>query len=213
VTRIADLSADPPAGLARLADAIRVYFDAAVAPYWPRMSTLLDREVLIGARRMAGDGVHGLLNQLNPYVRLVDDTLRVDLFSTSGTVRLDGSGLLLVPTVFGGPRIFTNLGTYGQPVLRYPAGAVGTLWERPNRPADAALGRVLGRTRATLLHELAVPASTTELAGRCDLTAGTVSQHLTALRDAGLVTGYRTGRYLLYARTAAAEALLVGAER
>jgi DNA-binding transcriptional ArsR family regulator len=154
--------------------------------------------------------VHGLLNRFNPHVFLDDDTLHVDLFTKSGAVQLDGHGLLLVPTVFGGPRIFTNLGTYGQPVLRYPASAVATLWERPPAPAGEALSRVLGRTRATLLYELAVPAATTELAERCGLTASTVSQHLTALRDAGLVSPYRVGRFLLYARTSAAEGLLAG---
>ncbi|MFD3681676.1 hypothetical protein [Streptomyces sp. NPDC058613] len=35
-----------------------------------------------------------------------------------------------------------------------------------------------------------------------------MSQHLTALRDAGLVTARRAGRSVLYARTAVAESLL-----
>ncbi|PWU49898.1 hypothetical protein DLJ46_08415 [Micromonospora globispora] len=62
-----------------------------------------------------------------------------------------------------------------------------------------------------MLHELAVPAATTELARRCGLTPGTVFHHLTALRDAGLVGTHRAGRFLLYARTSSAEALIAGA--
>ncbi|MEU1290290.1 helix-turn-helix domain-containing protein [Kitasatospora sp. NPDC005856] len=52
------------------------------------------------------------------------------------------------------------------------------------------------------------PASTTELARRTGLSASAVSQYLTALRDARLVSAHRAGRSVLYARTASAEALL-----
>ena len=37
---------------------------------------------------------------------------------------------------------------------------------------------------------------------------GGFSQHLTALRDAGIVSAHRTGRPVLYARTAVADSLL-----
>ncbi|MFC3502122.1 DUF5937 family protein [Micromonospora krabiensis] len=208
--RLAELYADPTAGLRRLADVVRAYAEAAIGPYWPRMRTLLEREVLLGARRMATDGLHGLLNHLDPYVRLDGDTLHVEHLVRSGAVRLEGRGLLLVPSVFCGPRVWSNFGSPGQPVLRYPARAVATLWERDPLPGRG-LARVLGRTRAALLHELAVPTSTTELAERCRLTPGTVSAHLGALRDAGLVGTHRAGRFVLYARTTAAEALLAAA--
>ncbi|MGI5521247.1 DUF5937 family protein [Micromonospora sp. CA-259024] len=207
-SRLAALYAEPAAELTRLTETIRAYADAAIGPYWPRMRTLLEREVLLGARRMATDGVHGLLNHLDPYVRLEAETLRVDHIAVAGTARLDGRGLLLVPSVFTGPRVWSNFGSPGQPVLRYPARAVATLWERDPAPQGQGLARVLGRTRATLLHELAVPTSTLELADRCGLTSGTVSQHLGALRDAGLVSAHRAGRFVLYARTTAGEALI-----
>ncbi|MFI6260193.1 helix-turn-helix domain-containing protein [Micromonospora zamorensis] len=205
---LAALYADPPSHLDRLAEAIRAYVDAVIAPYWPRMRTLLEREVLLGAQRMATDGVHGLLNHLDPFVRLKADMLSVEHITQSGTVRLDGRGLLLVPSVFNGRRVWSNFGSPGQPVLRFPARAVATLWERDRTPHGHALARVLGRTRAALLHELSVPTSTLELAERCQLTSGTVSQHLGALRDAGLVGTHRVGRFVLYARTTAAEALI-----
>lgn len=210
--RLAALYADPPAGLARLASAVTAYVDAAIAPYWPRMRTLLEREVLVGAGRMAADGVQGLLNQIDRHVFWDNGTLYVDHVTRAGAVDLNGRGLLLVPSVFCGARVWSNLTEQAaQPLLRYPARAVGTLWERGSAPASTALARVLGRTRATLLHELAVPSATTDLARRCDLTAGTVSHHLTALRDAGLVFTRRVGRFLLYARTSSAEALIAGA--
>jgi len=70
---------------------------------------------------------------------------------------------------------------------------------------------LLGRGRARLLHELASPLSTTELARRTGITAGGVSQHLTTLRAAGLVVTHRQGRSLLNTRTEVAEALLAAA--
>lgn len=44
------------------------YVDAAIAPYWPRMRTLLECEVLVGGGRMATHNVQGLLNRIDPYV-------------------------------------------------------------------------------------------------------------------------------------------------
>lgn len=70
---------------------------------------------------------------------------------------------------------------------------------------------MLGRSRTRLLTELDTPASTTELAHRTGLSPAGVSQYLTALRDAGLVSAHRAGRSVLYARTAAAETLLKAA--
>ena len=70
---------------------------------------------------------------------------------------------------------------------------------------------VLGRTRALLPAELAVPASIRDLAGRTGLSAAVVNQHLTALRDAGIVSAHRSGRSVLSMRTAVAESLLAAA--
>ncbi|SCG36564.1 ArsR/SmtB family transcription factor [Micromonospora humi] len=207
--RLAALHADPTAGLARLASVIGDYAAVAIAPYWPRMRSLLEREIMVAAGRMATDGLRGLLDGIDRYVSWDDGTLRVDHLTRAGAVDLGGRGLVLVPSVFAGARVWSNLTERPtQPLLRYPAGAVGTLWERSAAPPSAALARVLGRSRAVLLHELAVPASTTELAGRCGLSAGTISHHLTALRDAGLVGTHRAGRYLLYARTGPSQALI-----
>lgn len=62
-----------------------------------------------------------------------------------------------------------------------------------------------------MLTELETPASTTVLARRTGLSVAGVSQCLTALRDAGLVSAHRVGRSVLYARTAAAAETLLEA--
>jgi DNA-binding transcriptional ArsR family regulator len=203
---------DPLAGLAHLAEIISAYWDVALAPYWPRMLAVLESDVLYRARRLAEGGTQQLLNDLGPQVRWDGDTLYVVNRHFSRAVALEGRGLLLVPSVFVWPRVFAKLDRPWQPTLRYPPRGVAMLWERRDPiERSAGLTAVLGRTRALLLTGLDTPASTTDLARRSGLSAGGVSQHLTALRAAGLVSGHRVGRFVLYARTGVAEALLAAA--
>jgi DNA-binding transcriptional ArsR family regulator len=201
---------DPEAGLLRLTAIIREYWDLLLAPFWPRMLRLLDGDVLYRARRLTEGGTQRLFADLDPQVSWDNDTLRVVNEYFRRQVPLGGRGLLLVPSVFAWPRVFAKLDGPGQPTLRYPPRGVARLWERDRADLPRALAAVLGRSRALLLSELDTPASTTDLALRTGLSAGGVSQHLTALRDAGLVNAYRVGRFVLYARTMVAEALLTG---
>ena len=200
--------ADPHKGLNRLAEEIREFWRAALAPDWPRIQLLLDAEVYARSRRLAEDGAAGLLNDLHEKVRWQGDTLSVSkLYCSADDVR-DGTGLVLVPSVFVWPSVL-SIFAGGVPQLAYPARGVATLWEQRRTTPDA-LGAVLGRGRTRLLAELGAPVSTSDLARRTGMTAGGVSQHLTALRAAGLVATRRQGRSVLNVRTALAEALLSG---
>ncbi|WP_267089567.1 DUF5937 family protein [Streptomyces sp. NBC_00249] len=213
--RLDALREDPRRGLAELADVIEAYWELALAPYWPRMRSLLEGEVLHRARMLAEGGADRLLADLDPAVGWDTDTLSVRHLHGRGARQLDGRGLLLVPSVFAWPRVFSITTPGWQPTLRYPPRGVATLWERRTGAAEplAALAALVGRGRARLLAELDAPASTAELARRTGITAGGVSQHLAVLRSAGLVAGHRTGRYVLYARTEAAEVLLAAPGR
>jgi hypothetical protein len=207
--RLDELRADPAAGLIRLAAEVTDFWRDALAPHWPRIQLLLDAEVFARARRLAEDGAAGLLNDLHAEVRWEGDTLRVAKRYCTAPDVPDGAGLVLVPSVFVWPSVLSVFAG-SVPQLAYPARGVATLWER--RPEDPeALGAVLGRARTRLLVELTAPASTTELARRTGMTAGGVSQQLTALRAAGLVSAHRHGRRVLNVRTALAEALLSSA--
>lgn len=201
------LSADPVAGLARLSSVIEEYWALALEPFWPRIRSLLEGDVLFRARSIATAGAAGLLNDLDPAIRWRDDTLTVAHLNVSDARRLDGRGLVLVPSAFVWPRVASKTSQPWQPVLRYPARGIATLWERGEALVDDALQALLGRSRAGLLTELDAPASTTELAQRTGLTPGGVSQHLAVLRDVGLVTAHRVGRVVLYARTTLGDAL------
>jgi DNA-binding transcriptional ArsR family regulator len=202
------LYTDPVAGLDRLVEEIRAYWDSALAPYWPRILTLLQGDILHRARRLTEGGTDRLFADLDPRIRWDSDTLYVANDNVDRSVRLGGRGLLLVPSVFVWPRVFAKLDPPWQPVLRYAPRGVGVLWESATTAPSAALAGVLGRSRAELLTALDAPASTLDLARRTGLTPGGVSQHLTALKAAGLVSAHRAGRFVLYARTSVAEELI-----
>lgn len=70
-----------------------------------------------------------------------------------------------------------------------------------------ALAALIRQTRAAMLTALAEPCSTTTLARRMSVTPGAVSQHLSVLLDAGMVTRSRIGRLVLYRRTRSGDML------
>ncbi|GAA3393189.1 ArsR/SmtB family transcription factor [Streptomyces roseoviridis] len=195
--------------LDRLCEEIRTYWELALAPYWARIRALLEADVFHRARQVAEHGSARVLSELHETVRWDDGTLRLVRRACALTRDEAGSGLLLVPSAFAWPRVLTRSVAPDPPQLAYPARGVGNLWERrTTSTATEAVAAVLGRSRALLLAELDTPASTTQLAAAFGLSAPAVSQHLVALRNAGLVSAHRSGRSVLYARTTVADALL-----
>jgi DNA-binding transcriptional ArsR family regulator len=195
----------PRRAVERLADALAAYWEVALAPHWPRVRALLEADVLHRARRLTEAGPSAVLADLHPDVRWRDEGLDVAV-AYSTTVELAGRGIVLMPTAFPA-RASAITSSFWQPTVMYPARGVGLLWE-PGAPApSAALSGVLGRGRAAVLLALDAPRTTGEVARRLEITAGGASQHLTALRAAGLVTSARHGRSVLYARSPLADQL------
>ncbi|MFC8825008.1 DUF5937 family protein [Streptomyces sp. NPDC057137] len=209
--RLRALHADPPGRLAKLVEEIETYWELALAPYWARIRAVLDADILHRARMVAEHGAGHLLNDLHASLSWDDDVLRVNGRKQPMTRTSAGAGLLLIPSAFTGPGVRTRTAPPDPPQLAYPARGIGSLWSTRPATRTGALSAVLGRSRALLLTELQTPASTTQLAHRTGLSPAGVSQNLTALKDAGLVSAHRAGRSVLYARTAAAETLLQAA--
>ncbi|MFJ8667795.1 DUF5937 family protein [Streptomyces sp. NPDC093600] len=201
----------PQAALEKVAAEIETFWELALAPYWSRIRQLLEADVFHRARQVAEHGSARVLSELHETVRWDDGTLRLVRRHCALTRDEAGSGLLLIPSVFAWPRVMTRTVSPEPPQLAYPARGVGNLWEPRPAAATDAVAAVLGRSRTLLLTELDTPASTTQLAAFSGLSAAGVSQHLVALRNAGLVTAHRNGRSVLYARTAVADALLAPA--
>ncbi|MFD9613664.1 DUF5937 family protein [Streptomyces sp. NPDC059083] len=206
--RLRALRNDPEGLLAKVTGEIEAYWDLALAPYWARIRTVLDADVLHRSRQAAEHGAGHLLAHLHTSLTWDGNALRMSGRKQPLTRAKAGTGLLLIPSAFTGPGLRTRTTAPDPPQLAYPARGVGTLWQaRPVTRADT-LAAVLGRSRTLLLTELDSPASTTQLAHRTGLSPAGVSQYLTALRGAGLVSAHRAGRSVLYARTTAAETLL-----
>ena len=64
-----------------------------------------------------------------------------------------------------------------------------------------SLANLLGRTRAAVLGLTAVPTSTTAIAHELGQSRSTISQHLSVLREAGLVDARRSDKSVLYSQT------------
>ncbi|MFD8011178.1 DUF5937 family protein [Streptomyces sp. NPDC058955] len=206
--RLSGLRADPAARLAKVAEELETYWEVALAPYWARIRAVLDADVFHRARTLAEHGAGRLFDDLHTSVSWDDNALTLARRKRGMPRRSVGAGLLLIPSAFTGPGLRTRVCPPDPPQLAYPARGVGALWETRPATGARAIAAVLGRSRALLLTELGSPASTTELARRTGLSPAGVSQCLTALRGAGLVSAHRAGRSVLYARTAAAETLL-----
>lgn len=209
--RLSSLHADPASRLAKVVQEVETYWELALAPYWARIRAVLDADVFHRARTIAEHGTGRLFDDLHTTVSWNGDALGLPRRKRDMPRRSAGPGLLLIPSAFTGPGLRTQVRPPDPPQLAYPARGIGTLWESRPATGAAALSSVLGRSRTLLLTELETPASTTELAHRTGLSPAGVSQCLTALRDAGLVSAHRAGRSVLYARTAAAETLLTAA--
>jgi DNA-binding transcriptional ArsR family regulator len=206
--RLADAwLAHPRREVRRLADLLEAYWDRALAPVWPRIGAFLDADIVHRARRLAERGHAGLFADIDPRVEWDDGNLDVQVREHDARIELGGRGLLLMPSAFASTRPWVIDREPWQPTLIYPARGIATLWEEA-APAPESLGRLLGTTRAVVLADVAAPRSTTELARRLSLSAATESHHLSALRDAGLVTARRAGRTVLYVRTPLGDALV-----
>jgi DNA-binding transcriptional ArsR family regulator len=127
-------------------------------------------------------GTEAMLAGFQPFMRRAGDVL-VAPYPVDRDLHLDGRGLLLVPSYFCRRTPLALVDPSLPPVLVYPA------WQ-PEVSRPAAPGRVvalLGRTRAGVLHSVRAPSTTSEIARRLLVSAATASEHLTVLRDAGLV--------------------------
>ncbi|MFB7915548.1 helix-turn-helix domain-containing protein [Streptomyces sp. NPDC056061] len=200
------------ATLDAVTDTLAAYYDVAVSPFLDRMRAVLDADRAWRVHTMAHLGVGAVLAGLHPQVRWEEPVL--ELPGPPGQEQIDfhleGRGLLLSAHIFCGSRPRTLLNEVGTPVLVY-----APVWNlrsdslvaappdtRPH--ASTSLATLLGRTRAVALEALASPAghNTKQIAEILAISPATASEHVTALRDAGLVTSLRQANTVRHTITA-----------
>lgn len=191
----------------RAARALETAWHELLAPDWPQLRAICERDVVHRAGQLSNSGWAAALHGLHPRVRWRDGAIEMMRTAEHRTIPLGGRGLLLVPSVFLWPQVAAHADQPWPATLIYPARGIAALWETPATATPGALAALVGRTRAGLLTALDQPASTTQLARSLGLATGAVGDHLTILHHAGLVTKARTGRSVLYRRTPLGDAL------
>jgi DNA-binding transcriptional ArsR family regulator len=182
------------------------FYQVAIAPYWRRMRSYLAAERAVRGRILLEGGVHGLLSSLHPATVWEAPTLTVP-GPANQEVRLDGRGLLIVPSLFlrDRPEIFVPPPrSDGQPVLAYPVPidvpTANTLWTMSTHK-EKALMALVGRTRAMLLWTLNESSTTTGLSTKLSVSPAAISQHTAVLRTAGLISTRREGNRVWHSLT------------
>ncbi|MFE7076962.1 ArsR/SmtB family transcription factor [Streptomyces sp. NPDC057620] len=193
----------------RLADAFEAFWREAMAPHWPLMRTVLEEEILLRARSLAGNGPDAVLAGLGEPALWKPPVLSLPKAKES-RLTATGQRLLLVPLVFAQGRM--GCSTDQPDLLRVTYQARGAVVLAGGAAADPVPGdrlvALLGQRRAAVLRALVVPATTSALARLLGLAPSTVSEQLTALRAAGVVHRRRAGRRVFYGLQPAGEELL-----
>ncbi|AKU14997.1 ArsR/SmtB family transcription factor [Luteipulveratus mongoliensis] len=183
------------------------YWEAVLAPLWKRLDAIGQADIAHRSLLTATDGLGVTIDGLHERLAWEDESIRI---TCSPNVNIDtAQGIWLVPSVFRWPGLMVQFGCE-VPVISYPARGAGQLWER-NVERPAGLDRLLGSTRARVLADADLPVTTTDLAASIGCAKATVSEHLTALSDAGLMQSWRHGRQVFYERTTLGDGLLTAA--
>ncbi|WP_230991767.1 ArsR/SmtB family transcription factor [Streptomyces endocoffeicus] len=195
----------------------RLYADL-MDPFWERLSRRFTVDRTVRTRQLLTGGVECLLAQANPqWMRWKPPVLEIRMPNgVDHDLRLEGQGIVLVPSVFGVRSIVDN-SPREQPTVTYPVqqeqplDRLTAFAPESTAPTSArALGALLGRTRAVVLRVIAEHpgCSTKDLASLTGLAPASASEHATVLREAGLVITRRYRNTALHSLTGLGISLL-----
>ncbi|WP_395103523.1 ArsR/SmtB family transcription factor [Actinomadura sp. SCN-SB] len=188
----------------RAAELLEWVWTQTVLPSWPRRRRIFEADAVARTERLGQGGWAAALDELRPGMRwLGGGRLQVNMHHYPPR-EIHNAQLLFVPVT---PR--TGWVSWEEPyryAIVYPC--AGPLAEAGRTPVPDALGRLLGSSRARVLLLLDTPKSTTQLVALTGQGLGSVGRHLKILLDAGVVARRRSGRSVLYFRTATGDMLV-----
>ncbi|MGW4412335.1 ArsR/SmtB family transcription factor [Nonomuraea sp. NPDC004702] len=198
---------DVQPGLGDVADALRAFYVSCVAPEWDAIRHRLNAHVNRYSELICVRGFGRTLPRLTPRLSWYGCALQIDTSDLCPSpVELGDGGVAFSPLMCAS-RCFLALSPPrggSRAVIAYPAGDEGA-----RRPASVdALAQVVGQARARVLRSIGGGSATGELARSLAVSASTVSEHVTALRLAGLVNTYREGRAVRHVLTSLGHELL-----
>jgi DNA-binding transcriptional ArsR family regulator len=194
------------ADLADLVRALDRYRQIALDPVWEHVRGAVEADLSQRRQLLANSGVEGLLAGFGPGVRWTGTVMEIAEYRAHRDVDLDGRGITLIPSYFktaGRPIGLADPDL--SPVLVYPVERLVGAGGRPG-----ALAELIGRTRAGVLETAAQGTTTGEVARRLGISAASASQHLSVLREAGLVISVREGNRVRHLPTTLGRAFLDG---
>jgi hypothetical protein len=206
---IARMRADPERARETIAEAWLEVWSAMLAPVWGTLERILRADIAVRARRIATEGVAGMVGSLHHAIEWHGDSVRVAMRTHREELDCRGSGLVLVPSVMA-TRCAVLTEPPAQPTLFYPAHGVTETWARDSVESALALAALVGQARAGILLAAHEPRTTSQVAADAALALSTASHHLTVLREAGLVESTRDGARVLHVRSPLGEALVGG---
>ncbi|WP_027341449.1 DUF5937 family protein [Hamadaea tsunoensis] len=192
------LLADPPRVRAWVRRLLEDCEQAFFAESWARVQNQLAADSRHKADLLARHGLPAMLTAVSPSVSLRDDRIVVDKLQDNATTAY-GSGVTFIPTAFGHPHLLVVHAPGWRPVIQYPVAEPGLPHPISLHLVQQRIDALAHPVRRRLARTIARgPHTTGELADAWQLTAPEVSRHLAVLKQAGLVTVSRRGRYVHY---------------
>jgi DNA-binding transcriptional ArsR family regulator len=167
-------------GDAHVRAALEAVWRRAYAPLASAMTRLLERERLAAGATLAKERPRAALARAQPGLQAEGTVVLMPLLAGPGALHVDASH----PD-----------GT----LIAYAAPGAEQLWEHA-APHDG-LAALLGGTRARVAASVHAPRTTGEVARLVGVSPSLASQHLSALRDRGMVDRHRRGRHAFHQLT------------
>jgi DNA-binding transcriptional ArsR family regulator len=205
-----ELLADPIAFRARFVDVLRQVAAVALDDVWRHSSLALSRDLVTRRAIATTKGPAQALRSLSGSIAHGDTvhSLLIDKIH-HGVVDTARQPLVVVPTLFGWPHLLVKHERGWPAVLQYPIRSRSTTDSTSLALLQRRLSVLADPVRLKVCRAVArEPRTTVDLAEAWGISSAQVSRHLRALREAGLVTSQRNGRFVSYQLDAAALARL-----